>query len=216
MQVFAQTGSIELRAGYAVRVYDVSCWLRVSMSELAVAAAPCPPPPPPVYDPPECPLPIKITSGVLSPGCYQNDCTYFGWAKLVDGVETGIRSIGQTVAAVNPYMQLDFGSTRSDISMIRLVARSDCCLVQSQNVDVYASATSDFTGSGSVLCQSNVTFAYLGEAVKVLCPVNVTMRYVTVQKITSTVPATGRRLQQTTSSVFSLQEVQALMDCEWS
>lgn len=180
------------------------------------AASPCPPPPPPVYDPPECPYPVKFTNGILSPSCFNNDCTYYGWSKLNDGIEMGIRSLAHTVSAVNPYMQLDLGATRTDISMIRLVARSDCCLEQSQNVNVYASTTTDFTGTGSVLCATNVTFPALGAELKLLCPVNVTMRYVTVQKVTSAGgAATGRRLQQTASSVFSLQEVQALMDSEW-
>jgi hypothetical protein len=111
-------------------------------------------------------------------------------------------------------MQLDFGAAHTDISLIRLVARSDCCLEQSQYVNVYVSTTTDFTGTGSVRCAMNLTFPALGTAVKVLCPVNITMRYLTVQKITSAAATTGRRLQQSTSSVFSLQEVQALMDCE--
>lgn len=181
-----------------------------------LAASPCPPPPPSVADPADCPYPVNFSNGDLSPGCYDNDCAYYGWAKLNDGVETGIRSLGHTLYGINPHMQLDLGITRSDVSMIRLVARSDCCLEQSQFLNVYASNTTDFTGSGSVTCATNITFPALGAALRVLCPVNAAMRYVTVQKSTGLGgAASGRRLQQTSGGVFSLQEVQALMNGEW-
>lgn len=126
-----------------------------------------------------------------------NDCTFYGWPKLADGLEQGIRSIAHTAAASSPYMQLDLGVGRTDILAIRLVSRYDCCLNQSQYLNVYISSTPDFLSTG-VLCMANVTFEFLGDDALVLCPVNATARYVTVQR-----NGTG---------VFSLQEVQALVD----
>lgn len=154
---------------------------------------------------------MRIASGSVSPGCYQNDCSTYGWQKLTDGIEAGLASLAQTSSGSSPYMQLDLGAVLANITAIRVVARADCCLEQSQYLNVYASTSSNFTGAGGVLCASNVTFSALGEGVLLLCPLSTTMRYVTVQKVVVT-SGSGRRLHQTTSSVLSLQEVQALMD----
>lgn len=162
------------------------------------AAESCPPPPPPIVDEPNCPRAVNFTSGSVTPACFNNDCSYYGWSKLTDGLETGVRSLAHTTSVDKPFMQLDLGVVRTDIFAVRLVSRSDCCLTQSQYVDVYLSTTATFSSGTSVLCAANVTFAYAGDAAVVLCPASTSAQYVIVQR-----NATG---------FFSLQEVQALVD----
>ena len=167
---------------------------------LLFAVSPCPPPPPPVFDPPECPrvTNVSVAGSRMWPNCYGGWCNSWGIRKVVDGREKSTSSLGITSSATNPYMQLDLGSLRSDILQVRLVARADTALYQSQRVNVYISATTDFRGINSTLCDDNITFDFLGDDYIALCPVNFTARYVTVQK-----NGTG---------YFALQEVQPMVD----
>ena len=64
---------------------------------------------------------------------------------------------------------------------VRLVSRADCCLYQSQKLYVYLSPQTTFRGAGSVLCKGNITFTRAGQSMDVLCPLNTTARFVTVQ-----------------------------------
>lgn len=165
--------------------------------------SPCPPPEPDTYTAPECPrpLPVNITGSVMSPGCYANNCGTWGIAKVTDNQMIGTRSLGMTVSATDPYMQLDLGSMVTTLLAVRVTARSDASLSQSQNLTVYFSETKDFTAEGVTVCQANITFSVMGEDALVLCPDGSSGRYVTVKKF-----GTG---------VFSLQEITPLYDGEW-
>ena len=167
---------------------------------LLFAVSPCPPPPPPVFDPPECPriTNVSVAGSRMWPNCYGGNCFGWGIRKVVDGRAQSTSSLGLTSYGTDPYMQLDLGSLRSDILQVRLVARADGALHQSQNVYVYLSATPDFRGVNSTLCEANITFERVGDDYTALCPVNFTARYVTVQK--------------NGTNYFSLQEVQPMID----
>ena len=155
-----------------------------------------------MFDPPECPRAanVSIAGSRMVPSCNGNDCTNWGVSKLVDGREKSVYSLGIVQYAVNPYVQLDLGLLRSDILSVRIVARADAALSQSQNLNVYLSATTDFMGANSTLCQAGLTFVGLGSETSALCPVSFKARYVTVWK--------------NGTDYLSLQEVQALVDGE--
>lgn len=157
---------------------------------------------------------MAIVGGTVSPGCLNNDCTTYGWSKLTDSIEQGTSSLASTSSGSAPYMQLDLGLVRTDILGVRLVARADSNLYESQGLNVYVSISPDFSAAGSVLCQANVSIEALGEDMMVECPLNVTGQYVTVQRISAA--TAGRRLQQVNTGVLSLQEMQVLMDGELS
>ena len=167
------------------------------------AVSPCPPPPPPVFDPPECPrvVNVSVAGSRMWPTCLGGNCAFWGVSKLVDGRERSINSLGITHWATNPYVQLDLGTLRRDILTVRLVSRADTALQQSQNLNVYLSATTDFLGANSTLCEANVTFNGLGTEEIVLCPVNFNARYVTVLK--------------NGTNYLSLQEVQPMVDSKY-
>ena len=137
----------------------------------------------------------------MYPNCAGGNCEYYGISKLVDGKESGTRTLGHTSYGTSPYMQLDLGYPRSDVLAVRLVARSDTALYQSQYLNVYMSNTTSFQGTNGTLCEANVTFDFLGEDTLAMCPVNVTARYITVWK--------------NATSYLALQEVQPLVDGEW-
>jgi hypothetical protein len=139
----------------------------------------------------------------MSPSCYNGNCNAWGIAKVTDGREKSTSSLGHTSYGTNPFMQLDLGKLRSDILQVRLVARADgsAYLTQSQKLNVYLSATTDFRGANSTLCDDNITFEFAGDDFIALCPVNFTARYVTVMK--------------NGTSYFSLQEVQPMVDGKW-
>ena len=136
----------------------------------------------------------------MFPSCAGGNCNVWGIGKVVDGREKSTSSLGITSYGTNPYMQLDLGRLRSDILQVRLVARADAGLSQSQYLNVYLSATTDFRGVNSTLCDDNITFDVLGDDYIALCPVNFTARYVTVMK--------------NGTNYLSLQEVQPMVDGE--
>ena len=170
----------------------------------AGAVSPCPPPPPPVFDPPECPrvTNVSVAGSRMYPNCYNGNCAGWGIAKVTDWREKSTSSLGLTSYGNNPFMQLDLGRLRSDILQVRLVARADAALYQSQKLNVYLSATTDFVGANSMLCDDNIMFEYVGDDYIALCPVNFTARFVTVMK-------------NGTNVVLSLQEVQPMVDSKW-
>ena len=157
-----------------------------------------------MFDPPECPrvTNVSVAGSRMYPNCYNGNCAGWGIAKVVDGREKSTSSLGLTSYGNNPYMQLDLGRPRSDILQVRLVARADAALYQSQNLEVYLSTTTNFLGASSTKCESGITFEYLGDDYTVLCPVNFTARFVTV-------------LRNATNVVLSLQEVQPMVDGKW-
>jgi hypothetical protein len=82
-------------------------------------------------------------------------------------------------------MQFDLGSTRTDISVVRVVGRADqyadwssSSLSQQSNLSVYLSPTTAF--QSGTLCAANLSPSVIGETLSVLCPVNASARYVTV------------------------------------
>ena len=130
------------------------------------------------------------------PSCYQNDCSYWGPRKAYDGKTTGVYSMAITTYATNPWMQFDMGMVRTDITAVRITARADGYLYQSQNLNVYLSAnTSFFQGT---LCKADLDFTVLGQTIAILCPVNITARYLTIW--------------MNGTNHISLQEVAALYD----
>ena len=182
------------------------------MPPYSVVASPCPPPPPPVFDPPDCPVPAPVTGGTFSSaGCFVDNCATWGPAKALDGRTKSLQSLAIVKRSVNPWMQFDLGSIRTDISMVRIVGRADwygeppslgsTSLTQQSNLSVWLSPTTAFT-SGT-LCAENLSPSGIGETLNVLCPVNASARYVTVQMNT-----TGKLSSGVTGVEFlSLQEV---------
>ena len=81
--------------------------------------------------------------------------------------------------------QFDFGTTRSDIQSVRITARDDCCLDRCQNLDVYLSPTTTFSGSNGVQCVTGLRFAALGETTTIGCPLGTAARYLTVMRVGS-------------------------------
>ena len=80
-------------------------------------------------------------------------------------------------------MQFDFGTIRTDIEAVRITARSDDNLPNSQDLSLYLSPTTTFSGSNGVLCVSGLRFKSLGETTTVNCPTSTAARYLTVMKI---------------------------------
>lgn len=125
-----------------------------------------------------------------------------GLQKAYDLKTSGISSVAITRLAANPYMQLDLGAQRTDMLAVKLVARADSRLDQSQYLDVWVSNSTNFR-AGGVLVEANVTFDTLGDESMVIFPSAMVFRYVTVLKNT-TVPIN-----------FALQEIMPLYDGEW-
>jgi hypothetical protein len=107
-----------------------------------------------------------------------------------------------------PYMQYDLGPNPPNVTSVRITARADCCLYQSQNLYVYLSDNSTDFRTGNTLCAGNVTFGGIGNTLVLLCPVAVAgKRYLTVQMNTT---------ENVGGQYLSLQEVTAIYDgaCE--
>ena len=81
---------------------------------------------------------------------------------------------------------------------VRLVARADSNLAQSQKLSVYISPQTTFLGAGTAQCNGTIVFSKLGEEKILACPANVTARYVTVQ--------------MNATNNLALQEFNALLD----
>jgi hypothetical protein len=149
---------------------------------VGAAASPCPPPPPPVFDAPDCPTPANVVTGSMV-NCYGNDCTNWGIRKAYDGKTRGWATMAHTGWSYFPWMQLDLGTTPPNVTAVRIVARDDSIYAwESQNIDVFVSATTNWTASTATLCATNISFTRAGETTIVLCPTGFTWasRYVTV------------------------------------
>lgn len=172
------------------------------------AVSPCPPPPPPLSATMTCPIPLPLSSGVLSPGCYNNDCTNWGAQKAFDGVESGIRSLAHTGFGASPSIQFNLGSVYTTLEAVRIVARSDCCLSRSQNMNVYLSTTTSFLTARRTLLQSTLVAAgvgasMLGGSFMVVIPDGMAGQYLTI-------------VRNATYDALNLQEVVVLMTSECS
>ena len=144
----------------------------------------------------------------MFPGCFINDCNSWGIQKVYDGKTKGLTTLAHTSWGANLYYQLDLGTSAPEIMAVRLVARGDGWLHESQYLNVYVSATTNWTASTASLCAANVVPAALGDTVTVLCPVGFTwrVRYVTVWMNATANPLFNHYL--------SLQEVTPLYDGE--
>jgi hypothetical protein len=146
--------------------------------QLCRAVTPCPPPPPPLPVILSCPVPMIPVGGSMSPGCLGNDCGYWGWAKAVDGVKTGHKSMAHTDIGVNPYLQFDLGSVQSTLDAVVMVVRTDCCLERSTNLNLYLSSTPSIQGVAPFV--SAVSASVLGETLTVAVPDGVSGQYLTI------------------------------------
>ena len=136
-----------------------------------------------MFDPPDCPVPAKVVSGSMWPGCYLNDCNTFGIQKAYDGRTLGTSTMAHSSwTSGDPYYQLDLGASAPNVTAVRLVARGDGWLMESQYLSVHISSTTSWTASTATLCAASVVFGKLGETATVLCPTGFAWapRYVTV------------------------------------
>lgn len=134
----------------------------------------------------------------------------WGIAKAYDSKTQSLKVLAVTSGGPFPYMQLDLGAAAPSITAVRIVARGDNAqyLVQSQNLNVYLSATTNWNSSSdATLCVANLTFNAIGEVATVLCPfVATTTRFVTVVMDSAINPQTV--------SYLALHEITPLYDSE--
>jgi hypothetical protein len=142
------------------------------------AVTPCPPPPPPLPVTQACPVPVTITSGSMYPGCYENNCPFWGYTKALDNIETGLRSMAHTSFGTNPYIQFDLGTAQSTLDAVVMMVRADCCLERSTNLNLYLSNTSDITTV--VPFATRVSASALGQTLTVAVPDGLSGRYLTI------------------------------------
>lgn len=146
-----------------------------------LAVTPCPAPPPPSLNVPDCPAPVPVFNASVGPACYGGSCQVFGPQKAYDNISRGWQSLAIVQYGTNPYLQLDFNETRTDIMAVVITARGDCCLDQSQNLNVYLGTNSTFLdpssglpSTGTAACVLGVHFTALGQTATVLCPTSPT------------------------------------------
>ena len=138
----------------------------------------------------------------MSPTCYTGDCNYWGPSKAYDSKVYGTGTLAHTDWGTNPYLQLNLGTYSGNVTGVRLNARSDCCIDQAANLNIYLSATTSFTGAQSTLCAAGVKFTVVKEVMTVVCPITTYQpKYVTV-------------MHNTSYYVLSIQEVTPLFDGE--
>lgn len=178
--------------------------LRCLHSLLPLLAAPCPIEDEENFDTPECPRRVNVTGGAnrVWPSCFNNDCSTWGAQKAIDGFAVGLTSLARTSRAVNPWVQVDMGQLHTDIVAIRLAARSDSRLFESQNLTLYVSDQPDiFDPFATVeVIEDNITFDALGQEALLLVPDDLpfAFRYITVLK--------------QGDGILSLQEIAPLMN----
>ena len=121
--------------------------------------------------------------------------------KAYDGTEAGINSLAMTAAETAPFMQLDLGSTRTDIAAVRIAASSDptYSFTLANNLEVYISSGLDAKATGT-LCGTIGAYTSAGQAQSVTCPSGASGRYITVFR-------TGL----TTAASMAVQEISPLV-----
>lgn len=147
--------------------------------------------------PAECPVAIVPVNGTVRPACHLNNCNRFGAQYAYDGLTASNTTFVQSSYGYKVSIQLDLGVASAVLTAVRVVARTSCCLDQSQNITVYVSTNPSF-GTG-VQCGPLITFSTLGEVATVRCP-NITARYVTVGRESASV-VTFLALQEITPLV---------------
>ena len=147
-------------------------------------------------------MPAPVSTGTVWPLCLGGECNSWGAAKAHDGRTQGLNSLAHSHWGTNPYIQLALGTFSGNITAVRIHARSDCCADQGSNLNIYLSATNNFTGTQSTLCAAGINVGQPRAIVTVLCPVVPwTARFVTVMRNVSW-------------HVISLNEIVALYDGE--
>ncbi len=121
---------------------------------------------------------MVIAGGSMSPGCYLNDCPFWGWQKAVDSVSSGLKSMAHTSFGVNPYLQLDLGSVMSTLDAVTMVVRTDCCLVRSTNLNLYLSNSTSIQAVAPFA--TDISASALGETLTVAVPDGMAGRYLTI------------------------------------
>jgi hypothetical protein len=149
---------------------------------------------------------VPVVTGTMYPGCFISDCGSWGIQKVYDGKTKGLKTLAHSSRGPVVYYQLDLGTAAPNVTSVRLVARGDGWLEESQHLNVYVSATTDWTASTASLCAASIVFSKLGESATVLCPAGFawTTRYVTVWMNATANPDFNGYL--------SMQEVTALYD----
>ena len=145
----------------------------------------------------------------MSPGCYLDDCNTWGIAKAYDGKTRGTSTMAHTSRAnYLPYIQLDLGASAPNVTAVRIVARADGWLEESQYLNVHVGSTASWTASTATLCAARIVFGALGETATVGCPTGFAWatRYVTVLMNNTANPQFNGYL--------SLQEITPLYDGE--
>ena len=130
-----------------------------------------------------------------------------GPQKVIDGITTAANitdpstnSLAMTSAGANPYFIVDLDTPRADVSQIRIQARMDGNLAQSNDLKVLLGSSTDI-GSATQLA-SGLTFAALGESVYVDVPAGTpAFTHIFVQRVVA-------------NDVIALQEVEALRSGE--
>lgn len=124
---------------------------------------------------------LAPTAGTLWPGCHNNDCASYGVQRAYDSVVAGSTNPARsTETAELPYIQLDMGSIRRDISEVLIFMAAepfskDNKLQVRLSVDAFKPTQQEWFGG----CFGPDTTAGLGNVVRLGCVV-VEARYVTV------------------------------------
>jgi hypothetical protein len=114
----------------------------------------------------------------MYPGCFGNDCPFWGYTKALDGIKTGLKSMIHTSMATNPYVQFDLGSVQSTLDAVTMVVRTDCCLERSTNLNLYLSNTTSIQGVAPFV--TDVSATILGQTLTVAVPDGIAGRYLTI------------------------------------
>jgi hypothetical protein len=114
----------------------------------------------------------------MYPGCYNGDCQGWGWAKALDGIETGLKSLAHTSTGTNPYLQLDLGSVQGTLDGVTMVSRTDCCFDRAANLNLYLSNTSSIQGVTPFA--TGVGATALGQTFTIAVPDGLTGQYLTI------------------------------------
>ena len=138
----------------------------------------------------------------MFPGCFGNDCPYWGYTKALDGIKTGTKSLAHTSFGVNPYLQFDLGSVQGTLDAVVMVVRTDCCLERSTNLNLYLSNTTSIQSVTAFA--TRVSASALGETLTVAVPDGLAGRYLTI-------------LRNGSDTSVNLQEVRVLAsgEVEW-
>lgn len=108
-------------------------------------------------------------------------------------------SLAMTSAGNNPYFIVEYGTSLSNVGQIRIQARADSNLAQSNNLDVLLGNSTSINAATKIA--TGVTFATLGENKYIAVPAGASFTHIFVQRMV-------------TNDVIALQEVEALVDGE--